>query len=164
MDPLTMALIGAGVGGLKSELFDRPAAEQKQRSQFITMRYSPWTGRNAGPIVDNPNQGNAMLSGAMTGLQFGLMNPGMGGAAGALPTSQAMPSQVAAAPVAQPVTNFSALSTRAATPAVATPRFAPMVQSAPVSPIRPSYVPQSYSAPVYQTEAMSQTGFGNFWK
>lgn len=64
-------LIGAGVGAAKNELIDRPAAEKKRRSQLTTLKFSPFTGRQTGPITQDPSTLGAAVKGAATGAAMG---------------------------------------------------------------------------------------------
>ena len=70
MDPLTLALIGGGVGLAKSEIFDRPQAQRDRRMAAETMRYSPWTGMQPEKVKEADPLGNVM-QGAMTGGMMG---------------------------------------------------------------------------------------------
>lgn len=69
-DPLTLALIGAGLGVLKSENIDKPRAAAQSRLAAQTTRFSPFTGlRGQLPQPADPF-GTALQFGA-TGLQLG---------------------------------------------------------------------------------------------
>lgn len=71
MDPiLTPMLAGAGIGLLKSEVFDRPKSERERKMAAETMRYSPWTGMTPQPVKEADPMGSA-LQGGMTGAMFG---------------------------------------------------------------------------------------------
>jgi len=70
MDPLTMALVGAGVGLAKSELVDRPREAEQRRRAAITARWSPWTGMAPNAIQSADPFGSAIetgLTGAVVG-------------------------------------------------------------------------------------------------
>lgn len=70
------ALLGAGLGGAKSEFIDEPKADAARKLRAETARYSPWTGMNAQnvavPDVDPITSGmQGAMTGAMLGKQFG---------------------------------------------------------------------------------------------
>lgn len=45
MDPMILAaLLGGGLGLVKGELVDKPAAERQKKVNATMIRYSPWTG------------------------------------------------------------------------------------------------------------------------
>jgi hypothetical protein len=70
MDPLTLALVGAGVGLAKSELVDRPREAEQRRRAAITARWSPWTGMAPNAIQSADPFGSAIetgLTGAVVG-------------------------------------------------------------------------------------------------
>lgn len=70
MDPLTMAMIGGGVGLLKGELVDRPREQRERNYQSVVARYSPWTGMQPTPPKEADPFGSA-LQGGMTGAMLG---------------------------------------------------------------------------------------------
>lgn len=70
MDPLTLGLIGAGVGLAKSELIDRPKEERQRKQAAITARWSPWTGMAPGAIQEADPFGSALTTG-VTGAMLG---------------------------------------------------------------------------------------------
>lgn len=62
--------IGAGLGLLKSEMVDAPAAERQRKVQAATTRYSPWTHMQAAA----PTEADPFSS----ALQFGATGASMG--------------------------------------------------------------------------------------
>ena len=74
MDPLTMLGIGAGVGTLKSLIFDAPRASRQNKLAVETIRYSPWTGMLP-QAVEEPNYFGSAIQGAALG---GLAGQGLG--------------------------------------------------------------------------------------
>lgn len=79
MDPLTWAALLGGANVLKTAVFDAPEAEKQRKLNAEIIRYSPWTGMQAGPNPQSPNYLGAALSGGLAGAQFGqgLENRGM---------------------------------------------------------------------------------------
>lgn len=71
MDPLTLLLIGAAVGGLKAGLVDEPAAERQRKLAASTQRYSPWTGLKANAVKEPDYFGSALGFGT-AGAQVGM--------------------------------------------------------------------------------------------
>lgn len=68
--PLTLGIIGAGVGLGKSALWDQPQAARDRTLAAETQRYSPWTGLKAQPIKEADPIGQAAtfgLNGAALG-------------------------------------------------------------------------------------------------
>lgn len=82
MDPVTGALVGAGVGFLKNTLFDGPAAKRRNLAQAEMTKYSPWTGMK-GQLEAAPSAFGAMAQGAMTGAMMGANPAALTGGAGA---------------------------------------------------------------------------------
>jgi hypothetical protein len=75
MDPLTLGLIGAGVGLAKSELIDRPKEARQRKVNAEIMRWSPWTGMQPGQVQEADPFGSALAAGttgAMLGQQLSL--------------------------------------------------------------------------------------------
>lgn len=70
MEPLTLALLGAGLGVAKSELFDRPREARQRKAAAATAQWSPWTGMRPG-AVQEADPFNAALQGALAGAVFG---------------------------------------------------------------------------------------------
>lgn len=70
MDPLTLALIGGGIGLAKSEFFDRPQAERDRNVAAETTRWSPWTRMQAQPVQE-ANALGSMSQGALTAAALG---------------------------------------------------------------------------------------------
>lgn len=68
--PITLALIGAGVGVGKGVLYDQPQAERDRKLAAETQRFSPWTGLKAQPVKEANVMGDAMT--------FGLAGASMG--------------------------------------------------------------------------------------
>lgn len=64
------ALIGAGVGLMKNEMFDRPQEARDRRQAAETARWSPWTGMQPGPIKRADPFGS-VAQGALTGMAMG---------------------------------------------------------------------------------------------
>lgn len=73
MDPLTIALIGGGLG-LGKGLMDKDAEDRQRKVAAITARWSPWTGMSPQMPRDANVLGSTLegaLAGAMLGKQFG---------------------------------------------------------------------------------------------
>lgn len=71
MDPMTLMLIsslgGAAIGGLKSELVDKPEFERQEKLRAQDVRYSPWV--NMRTQTDNKP---TALGGALGGAGYGM--------------------------------------------------------------------------------------------
>jgi hypothetical protein len=70
MDPLTLGLLGGGMGLLKSELVDRPQADRQRKLAATTAALSPWTGMTP----EMPQEANAfgsVMQGGLAGAQLG---------------------------------------------------------------------------------------------
>ena len=83
MDPITLGLIGAGVGLAKSEFIDRPKEERQRKMAAEIMRWSPWTGMQPGQIKEADPFGAALstgLTGASLGQQLNLQGGNTGAA------------------------------------------------------------------------------------
>jgi len=77
MDPITIALIGAGLG-LGKGMMDQEAADKQRKMAAVTARWSPWTGMSPQMPKDANVLGSTLegaLAGAMLGKQFGAMSP-----------------------------------------------------------------------------------------
>lgn len=70
MDPVTLALIGGGLGFAKGEFVDKPRERRQRAYAAEVMRYSPWTGMQAQLPQEADPMGSAM-QGAMAGASFG---------------------------------------------------------------------------------------------
>jgi hypothetical protein len=70
MNALGMAALMAGMGAAKHFLIDEPAAEKQRKIEATKAMYSPWTGIQPKDVHD-PNLGNTMLQGAMSGAMMG---------------------------------------------------------------------------------------------
>ena len=70
MDPLTLGLIGAGVGLAKSELIDRPKEARQRKVNAEIMRWSPWTGMQ-GEAVNPADPFGSSLTYGLTGYSLG---------------------------------------------------------------------------------------------
>lgn len=70
MDPLTMMLIGSGIGLAKSQLIDAPKAKKQRELAAKTQELSPWTGMQANKIQEADPFGDALKYGA-TGASIG---------------------------------------------------------------------------------------------
>lgn len=68
--PITLAIIGGGVGLGKGILYDQPREERERKLAAETQRFSPWTGLKA----EKPKEANVMGD-VMT---FGLAGASMG--------------------------------------------------------------------------------------
>lgn len=83
-DPLTLGLIMAGVGALKTEAVDRPAANRQRTLAATQERTAPWTGLHGKAPVEPNAFGQAMqygMAGAAAGRQGGTsetVSPGDG--------------------------------------------------------------------------------------
>jgi hypothetical protein len=84
MDPLTLALIGGGLGFLKSGQDDAMAKKQNLLNAQI-MRYSPWTGMHPNQTQGHGDQLGNIMQGALTGGMFGQALDKAGGAAASSP-------------------------------------------------------------------------------
>lgn len=73
MDPITLGLIGAGVGVAKHELIDVPQERRQTRLAAQTAAYSPWTGMT--PQL--PQHTNALGTGLQSGLVGFQLGQGM---------------------------------------------------------------------------------------
>jgi len=109
MDPLTMAAIGAGVGGLQS-LFGNSAQNEankaaNEKARIDALNFA-WTGKMPGHVPQETDEWGNLLGGitggAMSGASFGLANPdlfategAMGGAGGNWEQGYKGPSSVA---------------------------------------------------------------------
>lgn len=71
MEPLTMAALMAGMGLAKSELIDRPREQRQRRAEAERIKWSPWTGMNYAPQVEEARPFDAAFQGAVAGAQFG---------------------------------------------------------------------------------------------
>lgn len=71
MDPITMALIGAGVGGAKGMFIDRPREQRQRKLAAETIRYSPWTGMSPKNYEEADLLGSTM-QGGMAGAGLGM--------------------------------------------------------------------------------------------
>lgn len=72
MDPVTMGLIGAGVGAAKSELIDRPREERQRKMAAEMAIYSPWTGMDATKMIPGETDAfGSALQGATSGMMMG---------------------------------------------------------------------------------------------
>lgn len=74
MDPLTLALIGGGVGLLKSELIDRPREKRQRQANAEIARWAPWTGMTPGAVREADPFGS-VLQGGLTGAMFSQQFP-----------------------------------------------------------------------------------------
>ena len=86
MDPITMGLIAAGVGGLKHSLIDRPQFKEQSKIEALKTAYNPILG-TMGDVSNKP-------SGIQTMLDFGVKGAALGhalgkGAEGAVPAGDA---------------------------------------------------------------------------
>jgi len=73
MEPLTIALIGGGLG-LGKGLMDQEAADKQRKMAAVTARWSPWTGMSPQMPKEANMVGSTLegaLAGAMLGKQFG---------------------------------------------------------------------------------------------
>ncbi len=70
MGPAGLGLIGAGVGALKSELFDKGKEARQRELAAQTALYSPWTGMQPQAVQEADTLG-AALQGGLAGAQFG---------------------------------------------------------------------------------------------
>lgn len=70
MDPLTMMLIGSGIGLAKSKFIDGPKEEKDRELAARTQELSPWTGLKANTVKAADPFGSALKYGA-TGLEMG---------------------------------------------------------------------------------------------
>lgn len=78
-------VIGAGLGMLKSELFDRPKEQRERNLQAATAALSPWTGMKAQPVKEADAMAAALQGGMAAQGAFG------GGAGGAAAGPMGMP-------------------------------------------------------------------------
>jgi hypothetical protein len=81
MDPLTLALIGGGLGLLKSGQ-DEAAAKKQNLLNAQIMRYSPWTHMTPSAQQGHGDQLGNVMQGAFTGAALG-QSMGKDAAAGA---------------------------------------------------------------------------------
>ena len=65
--PIPLWAIMAGLGAAKSEFLDRPAAEKQRRSALLTLKYSPWTGRQANLNIQEPDTLGEAVKGGLAG-------------------------------------------------------------------------------------------------
>lgn len=70
MDPLTMMLIGSGLGLAKSQLIDKPKEKKQRELAARTQELSPWTGMQANKIQEADPFGSALKYG-VTGASMG---------------------------------------------------------------------------------------------
>ena len=66
----TGALGGGALGLLKGFLIDKPREERQRKEAAEIMRWSPWTGMRAGPIVEADPFG-AIMQGGSAGASMG---------------------------------------------------------------------------------------------
>jgi len=78
MEPLTIALIGGGLG-LGKGLMDKEAEDRQRKLAAITARWSPWTGM-APQMPKDANMLGSVLEGALAGAMLGKQFGGGGGA------------------------------------------------------------------------------------
>lgn len=70
MDPLTLALLGGGLGIIQGR--EKQQQEQKDRELAAqTQKYSPWTHLQAQPVQRAPSLLNSGLQGGLGGASFG---------------------------------------------------------------------------------------------
>jgi hypothetical protein len=110
MDPLTLALIGGGIGAGKSILVDGPAAQRQNMLTAARIKYSPWThyqwdGKMADPTG---NMSNNIFAFGGAGLQYGLLNKKAQGSTDAAQQSAAPDGQQA--PASDPTSGSTDIS------------------------------------------------------
>lgn len=72
MDPLTLALIGGGVGLGKNLLFDQPAEKKDRAVAAAVARFSPWTHLDPGNYMPKrADMFGSVLQGGTTGAMLG---------------------------------------------------------------------------------------------
>ena len=70
MDPITLGLIGAGIGLAKNEIVDKPREKRERELAAKTAMYSPWTGMTPNAVKESDAFGTA-LQGGLAGFQLG---------------------------------------------------------------------------------------------
>ena len=70
-DPITLGLIGAGTGLLKSEFMDRPQQMHADMMRAEELRYSPWTKMKVRDPAQHVDQLGTALQGGFGGLAQG---------------------------------------------------------------------------------------------